>query len=797
MTSRKRATLNPTSLRSGAAYRQSQLARSIAFGVSAAVLSPLSLAEDAATAATPAVEESTAVQIDTLEVRERTIDTNPYAEAGAPYKARMSGDERHVRPLAETPQTITVLTQEAIQDSGRTDIKDVVAAQPGITLGTGENGNAFGDRYIIRGYEARSDVFVDSLRDPGMTIRESFATEQVEISKGASSTFAGRGTVGGGVNSVTKQASTEYDFTKAQIGMGTDEYRRVTLDANSQVNDIAALRLNLLQAYEEVPGRAPADRERNGIALAGSVTPTDKLQWLADVYHLRANDKPDLGTYIEPNGGTPVKDIPVYLQNQDFLESEVNVATVRLKYELSDELRISNALRYGTADNGYVATGARGTARGTNDPFAGIATVTLSSHNGWQAVENLANQFNVFFDTDLAGKRHQFIFGAEYTDVNVVNGVYTGLNNTANYNCITGTTATANNAYCIVDGNGDPVANVDALMGRSPDKGLWDSDYRIETVSLSVMDTIELNDKWDIFAGIRADRFDYRNVTRNTGTLVETAYAYDDVLFNYHLGLVRELTHEGNVYLTYSTASEINGGESDLGANCGYGGVCVIGGDPASIKDSKPESTENIELGTKWNLFDEKLLATAAIFRTTKDDVMEGGAGYSVSGTLNTGRNRVEGIEIGLSGNLTDRLGTQFGAAVMKAEVLESAATDPGVIGRTLSNFADNSLYLQLRYAATDRFAFGGVANYVSERYAGQPDSAAAWNTTTNDYAYKVPAYTTLDLFAEYELSQKFDVRLNVNNVTDKDYYLATYRSGAFTYIGDGRNANLTLSWEF
>ena len=79
------------------------------------------------------------------------------------------------------------------------DLRQILDAQPGITLGTGENGNAFGDRYIIRGQEARSDVFVDGLRDPGMTIRESFATEQVEISKGPSSSFAGRGTAGGAI----------------------------------------------------------------------------------------------------------------------------------------------------------------------------------------------------------------------------------------------------------------------------------------------------------------------------------------------------------------------------------------------------------------------------------------------------------------------------------------------------------------------------------------------------------------------------------------------------------------------
>ena len=140
------------------------------------------------------------VTLETIKVKDRTIDTNPYAQEGAPYKARVSGDARNTRPLAETPRNISVLTRTQIEDSGFTDLRQILDAQPGITLGTGENGNAFGDRYIIRGQEARSDVFVDGLRDPGMTIRESFATEQVEISKGPSSSFAGRGTAGGAIN---------------------------------------------------------------------------------------------------------------------------------------------------------------------------------------------------------------------------------------------------------------------------------------------------------------------------------------------------------------------------------------------------------------------------------------------------------------------------------------------------------------------------------------------------------------------------------------------------------------------
>lgn len=737
-------------------------------------------------------QEQKVSELETVEIRAK-VDTNPYAQPGAPYKAAISGDERHVKSLAETPQTITVLTQKQFQESGRTDLREILQAQPGITLGTGENGNAFGDRYIIRGYEARSDVFVDSLRDPGMTIRESFATEQVEISKGPSSTFAGRGTNGGAINSISKQASTVLDFINLQTGAGSDHYHRVTLDGNQQINDQLALRLNLLDAYEQVPDRDPADRERSGASLSGLFKATDKFNFVADYYFLKADDMPDLGTYIVPNGGKPVDDIAVYAQKQDFLESEVEVFTLRLGYEINDAWRLQNAVRYGTTDNGYLATGARGNTRHASDPFApGAPTISLSTHQGWQEVEYFVDQFNAFFTTELAGMKHQFNFGAEYSEQNVLNGVYLNTN-TGTSNCRIGGGA-GQNGYCILDGNGNPISNVDQLMGRDITKGTWDSDYNVDTLALSVMDTIDLTDRWSMFAGVRMDSFDYDTTTQNINTLVQTVYAYDDVLWNYQLGTSFKLNREGMIYFNFSTSSEINGGESDLGANCGYGGLC--GADPDQVASSKPETSQNLELGTKWDLYGGNLLATAAIFQITKDDVMESvGGAYSSLGTLNTGKNRVRGIELGLTGNITDRLSTQFGIAVMESEVLNAFNAENE--GRVLSNFADNSLFLQLRYQATQRFAFGGTTTYSSEMYSGQPDSAAAYNTTINDYAYKVPSYTVYDLFASYDINQKINLLLNIGNVTDEDYYLAAYRSGSFTYIGDRRSVKLTLTYEF
>lgn len=766
-------TLRPKTLRAKCSKPNFQKS-TLALCVSTAIAGAAGLAH--------AQQEET-IMLDTLSIEDRTIDTNPYAEPGAPYKAKSSGDQRRVKDLADTPATISVLTQAQIKDAGKSDLRDVLAAQPGITLGTGENGNAFGDRYIIRGHEARSDIFVDGLRDPGMTTRESFATEQIEITKGPSSTFAGRGSTGGAVNSITKQASNEYDFTKAEIGLGTDDYYRLTLDSNLKLTEDLAVRINLLQAEEEVPDRAPAKKERSGIALSGAFQASEKLELVADYYRLDAEDKPDLGTYIVSEGD-PVEDIPTYLQDQDFLESEVETFTFRAGYEINEQLRIDNATRYGTTENGYVLTGARGTTRDASDPDApGTDTISLSTHQGWQDVEYFVNRSNVYFDNELGKTKHQWVFSAEYSDMNVVNGTY-NVDNTNATNCIVSGRRGASASYCIVDTNGNTVDNIGQLMGRSISRGDQDSDYNVETLSLSVMDTITINEQWDVFAGIRMDRFDYSNDVTRGG--ISTNYEYDDTLWNGHLGTVYKLTDSANVYLTYSTSSNINGGESDVGGSCGYGGLC---GDPDQVTNSDPETTENIELGSKWNLMNDKLLFTAALFQITKKDVMESvGDSYATLGTLNTGKNRVSGFEIGLSGNITDRLSTQLGLTMMNAKVLD--AFDPENEGQTLSNFADNSANLQLRYQVTDKLAVGGTVTYSSELYPGQPDSAAS-------ESYKVPSYTVLDMFASYEFSPKLNARLNVGNITDKDYYLAAYRSGAFTYLGDAQNAQLSVSYEF
>jgi len=772
----------PASFRIQGGLPASMKKTGIAVGISTAMLMPVAGANETAS--------SGEVEMKAVTVVERAFDHNPYAEPDAPYKAKFSGDERHQRPIAEVPANISVLTKTQIEDSGYTDLREILDAQPGITLGTGENGNAFGDRYIIRGQEARSDVFVDGLRDPGMSVRESFAVEQVEISKGPNSSFAGRGTAGGAINSITKQATLDYDFTKVSVGAGTDRHVRTTLDLNHVLNDNVALRANVLYSHEDVPDRDPADRERKGLALSGLFRINSDLDVIVDYYGLRAKDNPDLGSYLVgtvPNR-KPAKNVPVYAQEEDFLKSDVDTLTARVKFKIAPNLRLTNATRLGQAENGYVATGAAFATTGAANPGGVYSTARLSTHQGWQEVDYLANQTNLFWDTQIAGMKHEFIFGLELTDHQVKNGVYRVTN--SGQNCITGGGGALNN-WCIYGANGAVINGVNTVMNRQISKGLWDQDWRAKTVSGSVMDTVDLNEQWTAFGGLRYDRTTISLKTQNTTTGVQTGdYDYTKGMWNGHLGLTYKFRPDANVYATYATAKDLNGGESDVGTSAGYGGLISSNGQVAS---GKPETTENIEFGTKWNILGGKLLATAAIFQITKSDVMEGD-GYTSTGTLNTGKNRVHGIEFGLAGNITSKLSAQAGLTLMKAKVLE--AFNARNEGKTLSNFADRTASAQLRYQATPKFGFGTAVKYESKKYAGQPDTAAAFDALGR-YSQPVPSYTVWDAFADYRIDKQTKLRLNVGNVFDKDYYLAAYRSGSFLYKGDARNARLTLNYDF
>ena len=110
--------------------------------------------------------------------------------------------------------------------------------------------------------------------------------------------------------------------------------------------------------------------------------------------------------------------------------------------------------------------------------------------------------------------------------------------------------------------------------------------------------------------------------------------------------------------------------------------------------------------------------------------------------------------------------------------------------GRSKANFAEKSANAQLRYQLTPAFAFGGTMTYSSEMLGGQPDEGASGSI-------ELDGYTVYDLFASYKVNEQLDLRANLQNVFDKDYYTAVYSGGSIVYKGDARNAQLTARYKF
>lgn len=704
------------------------------------------------------------------------------------YSVQTSGDMRRIGDLMDQPVTITVLTKDQIEESGRTDLKDVLATQAGVTLGTGENGNAFGDRFIIRGHEARSDVFVDGLRDPGMNTRESFAVEQIEITKGPSGTFAGRGSSGGAVNSITKKASLDYDFGRVDLSTGSDEFFRGSIDVNTPVTENLATRINLLSASEDAPQRAGIERKREGGLLSLVYAPTQDLSVGGELYYLNAEDIPDLGT--TKVNDVIIKDIPVYAQYSDFQNSEAISGTVRVEYEINSDWRLLGLARVGKTNNGYIATSAGGTRGYLTEEDAtnqvnGFDTFSFGSHNQWQDIEHASTQINLFTDVQTGSVTHRLVFSGEYSDYSVLNGRYSNSGSPQATNCWTAGRRGISQGFCGLDSSGNSASGLRSVYDRSGAyKEGFISDYSYEAASFSAMDTIELTDALTIYGGLRIDSYEYSNLANGFGG--ESLYEFSDTLSNGQLGVVYEVMDEVNIYAAYGTATNINGGESDVGANCGYGGICT---DSEGVAAAEPEDVENVEVGLKMSFNDETLFLQAAAFMLTKEGIMEAaGRGYDVTGSLNTGESEVTGFEIGLNGNLTDKLSIQLSAAIMDSEITKSAS-NPDTVGLPLALFADESLYAQARYQATPDFSFGGDVTYKGEMTGGQPDTGANGPT--------VPSYSVVNLFAQYNVSDKLVARLNWGNVGDKEYYTSTYRAPKFMYIGERESFRLSMSYEF
>ncbi len=747
----------------------------------------------------------TAPALVTLELRGRSESVevkarsggDPYADPVAPYKADRLSSSKFTEPVLNTAKTETVLTQEALEDKNATTLREVLRSTAGITLGTGEGGNAFGDRFFIRGFDARNDVFIDGVRDAGVSIRENFDNEQVEILRGPASSFAGRGTTGGALNIVTKEAESGGDFYHAGIegGFG-DATRRGTVDINKTISPVLDVRFNGLVQYANVAGRDFTTDNRWGAAGAVSYHPSANFKITANYSHTYLWGLPDFGVPTNQVTREPVTENGVSRNtfygavNRDFTRSTQDVGTINAEWKINSHLTLDNKLRashsllsyVGTIPENPSATGATAPYSSNLNFYSGY--VQLNAQSRYEPVNVLNDQPEARITFNTGELRHTAVLGGEFSNERISIQGYSGLTS----ELTTGPVAFTSSGAPIVSVVNQP----HNFFGENPIQLAGNPlNYKVGTKAAYLMDTANYKDFLILSAGVRYDDYNIRSYN-NTSTT-----SANDGITSYNASLLVKPVKIGSIYVAYATAADPVGAELDATSST-YGGLAAT---QLGTQIFGPQKSQSYEIGTKWELLDRHLLITVAPFQTDVSNAREtapnGLPGYTSGQIIPNAAYRVRGIDFEAAGKITSRWSVMGGFVTMDPKVTKSIV--PNNVGLQLANIAPQSFNLLTKYQLTRRLEIGGQSVFASKIKGGSllaANGGIAYPGIPNPTF--LPSYWRFDVFAEQRINSFVTLKLYGQNLTNKTYYDSLYQSAQpFVKVAPGRAVYLSVAFNF
>ena len=223
------------------------------------------------------------------------------ADSSGDFQPEMSSVGAKVpTALRDIPQAVVVVPKAVMQSQAATSFSDALRNVPGITIGAAEGGQ-IGNNINLRGFTARTDIYLDGFRDRGQYYRDTFDLDSIDVLYGPSSMLFGRGSTGGVINQVSKQPKLK---TRADVSVmaGTHDRYRTTVDLNQPISDTAAFRIN---AFGQDLGSTRDVMKNKDYGVAPEVrfgigTPTE-ITLSALIQHNR--DLPDYG--MPPLNGHP------------------------------------------------------------------------------------------------------------------------------------------------------------------------------------------------------------------------------------------------------------------------------------------------------------------------------------------------------------------------------------------------------------------------------------------------------------------------------------------------------------
>ena len=666
-------------------------------------------------------------------------------------RPRSVASPKFTEPLRDIPQTINVITSDVMEQQGATTLREALRNVPGITFQAGEGGVPAGDVLTIRGFSARTDLFVDGVRDFGGYTRDSFNLEQVEVAKGPSSGITGRGSTGGSINQVSKLPglTPSYDAT---VGGGSADYVRATIDVNQPIAALpgAAVRLNAMWTDTSVPGRDLVESQRWGIAPSIAIGLGTPTRATLSYFHLGQDNLPEYGIPWVPantnpalaeysNGRPPVDQSNFYgLATRDYENTGTDMGTLQIDHDVNGAVTLRNVTRVGRTDRDSVITAPRFLS--VNDSTA--LRRQLQSRDMEDGI--VANQTNLSARFATGAVEHSVATGLELTRETSENFARTGPD------------APAADLYAP-----NPFAPYPGPITRSGAV----NDATARSAAAYAFDTVSLGRHWELTGGLRWDRFDV-DFTSRAASGETTELARTDDMVSWRGGIVYKPRPNGSIYGGYSTA--FNPSAESLSLN-------------AATAVLEPETTRSLEVGTKWDAFREKLSLVAALFRTEKTNARTPGVNPGDPATVLEGEQRVSGIELGASGRIGDRLTLLAGYSAMSSEI--AASNRPTEVDNALALVPEQTFNIWATYQFPWRLTLGGGVQYMDGVFRNAANTA------------RVPSYALVSALASYDVNAHLTLRVNATNIGDVDF---VDRVGGGHYIpGPGRQVVVSSAVKF
>ena len=679
-------------------------------------------------------------------------------------KEKEGGLERIVTPILDTPQAISIVTKEDLEDRGINNLNDALRNVAGISVGAGET-SFQGNNASLRGFTTRNDLFVDNIRDYGYYYRDAFDDEAIEVLKGPSSILFGRGSTGGVIHRVSKKPKGE-TFARADVQIGLDNTRRIAGDVN--IADIAgqnsAFRLNAFYHESAVEGRDFGRSERWGVAPKIAFGLGEQTGVQLSYVHQTERNRPDYGIPWFPgrfaNPGAPAAVDPsnYYGFTNDFLNTDANIVTLKLDHSFSQSLQLRSQTRYSYNKRSFRYSEAiipAATPQGT--PLDQI-TVSRNLFQGFSTDEFFQNQTDFKADFETGPLRHVLIFGGELSLENPTTTYITNFN--------VPSTSLTDPEVIFYDSAPNSFVR---LRARSRSTGF----------GLFAIDTIEIGERWRAIVGLRWDSFNTRFNSagfNQAGTQTDTAVDRTDRNLSYRGALVYKPSENGSIYAGYANSFNPSGE--------GIESLISAGRSVAQANiNLDPETSFSVELGTKWNLFGDRVLLSASIFRIEKDQVRVPDPAFPGFNTLG-GKQRVDGAEIEFNGEIVPGWSVRGSYAFLDSQTLESSPSGP-IVGQPLLLTARHMGTFATSYDITDRLNVG--ANVISTgRRLGQ--------NTPGSFLI-APAFTIVDLSAKFQIADGVIARVVVNNLFDEVYFEQLHP--VHVIPGARRTALASLQWSF